>query len=376
MIKIVPVVTSRDRKKFIDFPHELYQGDPNYVPELFIAQRDMLRPDKHPFYAHAQVQPFVAMDENNLVVGRIAAIVNHNHIKHVNKPEGFFGFFDCVENENVARVLLDSAMEWLKAKKLQHVVGPVNFSTNDPCGLLIDGFHQPPQAMMTYNKPYYREYLERYGFHKRMDLYSYWFTDHTIPERVMTLARNIESRLNRNGITIRTIDVKRFKEEVRHIKKIYNDAWDKNWGFVPMTDKEFDYLAKDLKLVMDKDFVLIAEKNNEMIGFSLTLPNINEVLIQVKRGRLLPTGIFKLLFGRKKIKTIRVLTLGVLEPYRMMGIEACFYTKIVETARRKGIKGADASWILENNEMMNRELRNIGSQVYKTHRLYNLSLTA
>ena len=379
MITILPVTTKKDLARFIDFPHDLYEGDKNYVPELFIAQRDMLTKGKHPSLKHIDLQLFIAEDSvgtsgTKMIVGRIAAIHNKNHISFTQDNSGFFGFFDVIKNYDIARLLLDTASTWIQDKGLKGVLGPVNFSTNDPCGLLINGFDQPPQVMMTYNKPYYQAFIEQYGFKKRMDLFSYWFNSDTIPERVMTLAKNIEQRLGRNGITIRTVNLKKFKEEVKGIKRIYNEAWDKNWGFVPFTDEEFDYVAKDMKLILDKDFVLIAEKNREIIGFCLALPNINEVQKDVTRGRLLPTGIFKLLANKSKIKSLRVITLGVLDPYRMLGIEACFYTRITEYVRKKGLIGGEASWILENNEMMNRELQNIGSRIYKTHRLYNLSL--
>lgn len=373
MVEILKVSSKKDLKRFIDFPHDLYAGDKSYVPELFIAQRDMLTKGKHPFYGHAELDLFLALEEGK-VVGRIAAIKNRNHIEHTQKNEGFFGFFDTIEKYEVAKALLDQAMLWLKKKELSAAIGPVNFSTNDPCGLLIEGFDNIPQIMMTYNKPYYKSFYEQYGLVKRMDLFSYWFDQHTIPDRVLQLAKNIEQRLKRNGIIIRTVNLKNFKEEVKNIKKIYNEAWDKNWGFVPFTDEEFDYVAKDMKLLLDPDLVLIAEKNNEVIGFSLSLPNINEVQKDVTGGRLFPTGIFKLLFNRRKIKSIRVITLGVLENYRTQGIEACFYTKLRESWLKKGYTGADASWILENNEMMNRELRNIGGEVYKTHRLYNINI--
>ena len=224
--------------------------------------------------------------------------------------------------------------------------------------------------MMTYSKPYYRDLLKKYGFVKQMDLLAYWFYIDTIPERVVTLAEIIEQRLERNNIVIRTINLKDFKKEVANIRDVYNSAWDKNWGFVPMTDEEFDHTAKDMKLIMDKDFVLIAEKNGEPIGFTLTVPNINEVMVDVKRGRLFPTGIFKLLFNRSKIKSLRVITLGVLEEYRTLGIEVCFYVRLMKKAREKGYIGGEASWILENNEMMNRGLKNINSEVYKKYRLY------
>ena len=373
MIEITRVSTKAELKAFIDFPHELYAGDKNYVPELFIAQRDMLTPGKHPSLKHIDLELFIAKSDS-VIVGRIAAIHNKNHVAFTKDNSGFFGFFDAIDNYNIAKALLDKAVEWVHAKGLTGILGPVNFSTNDPCGLLIDGFNLPPQVMMTYNKSYYQSFIEMYGFEKRMDLFSYWFNSDTIPKRVLTLAKSIEQRLNRNGITIRTVNLKNFKEEVKSIKRIYNEAWDKNWGFVPFTDEEFDYVAKDMKLILDKDFVHIAEKNNEVIGFSLALPNINEIQKNVKRGRLLPSGIFKLLLNKSKIKTVRVITLGVLDAYRMQGIEACFYTKITESVNKKGFIGGEASWILENNEMMNRELQNIGSKIYKTHRLYTMNL--
>lgn len=373
MVRIIQVSSKQDLKRFIDFPHDLYEGDKNYVPELFIAQRDMLTDGKHPSLKHIHLQLFLA-EKNGQIEGRIAAIHNKNHVAFTNEASGFFGFFDVVENYDTAKRLLDEAVKWISSKGLKGIIGPVNFSTNDPCGLLIDGFDLPPQVMMTYNKSYYQFFIEKYGFEKRMDLFSYWFDKDTIPKRVLTLAKNIEQRLNKNGITIRAVNLKNFKEEVKSIKRIYNEAWDKNWGFVPFTDEEFDYVAKDMKLILDKDFVHVAEKNNEVIGFSLALPNINEVQKNVKRGRLLPSGIFKLLLNKSKIKTVRVITLGVLNDYRMQGIEACFYTKINESVNKKGFIGGEASWILENNEMMNRELQNIGSKIYKTHRLYTMQL--
>lgn len=368
-IEIIPVENKKQLKLFIDFPHEHYKADRNYVPELFIAQRDMLTKGKHPSHDHIDFQLFLAYHKGK-ICGRIAGIYNLNHNNFVNHPDGFFGFFDTVDDYKVSKKLLDAAFGFLKAKNIKRVIGPVNFSTNDPSGLLVDGFERPPQLMMTFNKPYYASHLEKYGFTKRMDLLAYWFDIDTIPKRISSLAKNIEARLKRNNIIIRTINLKDFKNEVKKIREIYNQAWDKNWGFVPMTDKEFDYVAKDMKLMLDKNFVLIAEKDGLPIGFALALPNINDILISVKKGRLFPTGIFKLLFNKKKIKSLRVLTLGILEKYRTLGIEVCLYTRIQQKAREKGYIGGEASWVLETNEMMNRELKNIGSSAYKTYRLY------
>jgi len=373
MVKIVLVKTKKQLRKFVDFPHDLYEGDKNYVPELHIAQRDMLTKGKHPSHKHINFELFLAYEGDKLV-GRIAGIYNENHNAYVEEQDGFFGFFDCINSVAVAKKLMQSAFDFLSNNNVERVIGPVNFSTNDPAGVLIDGFDKPPQIMMTYNKSYYASLLEEIGFVKRMDLFAYWFSNNTIPERVVSLAKHIEQRLIRNNVTIRTINMKDFKNEVRKIKEVYNQAWDKNWGFVPMTDEEFDYVAKDMKMIMDKDFVLIAEKDGKIIGFTLTIPNINEVLIDVKRGRLFPSGIFKLLFNRKKIKSLRVITLGVLEKHRTLGIEACFYVRLMKKSVEKNYVGGEASWILENNEMMNRELINIKSEIYKTYRLYEKPL--
>ncbi|MEM6965351.1 MAG: hypothetical protein AAF573_11340 [Bacteroidota bacterium] len=373
MIKIIPVETKRQLRQFIDFPHELYQADKNYVPEIFMAQRDMLTRGKHPSHAHITFQLFLAYSGEE-IVGRIASIHNQNHIDYTQRNDGFFGFFDAIDDDQVSQALFGAAFEFLKSKGIENVIGPVNFSTNDPLGTLIKGFEASPQIMMTYNKPYYGSLLENVGFVKKMDLLAYWFDIATIPDRVLALAKKIEERLNRNGITIRTINLKDFKNEVKKIKDIYNQAWDKNWGFVPMTEKEFDYVAKDMKLLMDKDFVLVAEKDKKLIGFTLCLPNLNEVLINVKKGRLFPTGIFKILFGKSKIKSLRVLTLGILEQYRSLGIGVCFYARLTEKAKEKGFVGGEASWILETNDMMNRELKNIKSEVSKTYRLYEKSI--
>lgn len=373
-IEVIRVQGKKQLKQFVDFPHELYKGDRNYVPELFIAQRDMLTKGKHPSHDHIDFELFLAYS-NGKLCGRIAGIFNQNHNDFVNHPDGFFGFFDVIDDYAVSKSLLDQAFAYLKAKNVKQVIGPVNFSTNDPAGLLVDGFERPPHIMMTYNKPYFLNHLEQYGFVKKMDLFAYWFDIDTIPTRIQKLAKNIEARLQRNNIIIRSINLKDFKNEVNSIKEIYNHAWDKNWGFVPMTDKEFSYVAKDMKLIMDKDFVLVAEKEGKPIGFALALPNINDVLIDVKRGRLLPTGIFKLLFNKKKIRSVRVLTLGVLEKYRALGIEVCLYSRIREEAKKRNFIGGEASWVLENNEMMNRELKNIGSTIYKTYRLYERPLS-
>ena len=255
MISIDPVTNKKQLAAFIDFPHDLYKGDHNYVPELFIAQRDLLTPGKHPFHEHSSLQCFLAY-KNNKVVGRVAAIQNNNHNSFNKTDDGFFGFFDCINDKEVSTALLDQAKTWIKAKGHTNMIGPVNPSTNEPVGLLVNGFDKPPVAMMTYNKPYYAQLINEYGLQKLTDLYAYDIQTKTVSDRAVKLQDALLKRLNQRGVTIRPINLKDYKNEVVKVRDIDNQAWDKNLGFVPMTELEFNYLAKDLKMILDKDFCL------------------------------------------------------------------------------------------------------------------------
>jgi hypothetical protein len=359
--------------RFIDFPHELYKADPNYVPELFIAQKDMLTPGKHPFYKHSTLQTFLAYDGEK-VIGRIAAIQNNNHNKINNANDGFFGFFDCINDQETANLLLDTAANWLREKSLSTMVGPVNFSTNETCALLIEGFNGPPLAMMPYNAPYYLQLLENAGFHKKVDLRAYRFSAGNYNDRSAKLVTALEQRLSRNNIVIRKINLKNFKQEAAALREVYNNAWDKNLGFVPMTDDEFDYTAKDLKMIMDPDFCLVAEQEGKIVGFALAIPDINQILIKIKRGRLFPTGLYKLLTQRKKIEGIRILLLGVVDGYRKMGIEACLYGLIIQAFQKKKMKYAEASWTLDDNDLINKPIEQIGGELYRKYRILEKSI--
>ena len=373
MITVKKVTTAKDLHSFIDFPHELYKNDSNYVPELFIAQRDLLDSKKHPFFKHSKLDMFLAMDGAK-VVGRIAAIRNNNHIKYTNSKDGFFGFFDVVNDYKVAEKLFETAKQWMKTEGLTSIIGPTNYSTNETCGMLINGFDSPPVVMMTYNKDYYPQFAEKYGFKKKMDLIAYNLKTDELSDRTVVLLNRLEERLKSKGITIRKANMKDFPREVEKIKEIYNTAWEKNWGFVPMTDDEFKVMAKDMKMILDADFCYLAEHNGKAIGFSLSIPDMNQIFKTIKKGRLLPTGIFKLLFNKSKINKVRVITLGVIEGYRKMGIESCFYARNIITAKKKNITSAEASWILESNEMMNKAMININADPYKKYRMYELAL--
>ncbi len=375
MIEIVKLDKSNKKQltQFIDFPHDLYANDPLYVPMIFMEQEALLNPKKSPFFKHSTADYFLAK-KNGQIVGRIAAIRNNNHIAFTGKEEGFFGFFDVINDYGVAKKLLDTAAEWLSTERLTKVIGPANFSTNETVGLLVENFDEPSFIMNTYNSAYYVDLLTQYGFSKFTDLLCWELMTADMKQEVVDVATKLETRLAERGITIRKINMKKYKQEINSFLPIYNASWAENTGFVPMTDAEILQIGKDLKAVIDPDFVYFAEKDGKTIGVALTIPNVNEIQINVKRGRLFPTGALKILFGLKKIKSVRIFALGTLKEYRRLGIDVCFYVKNILTAREKGIIRGEASWILENNVGMNRALEHIGGKVYRKYRLYEKAI--
>ncbi len=373
-MNIRKVHTKSDLKTFIDFPHKLYKNDPNYVPQLFVAMKELMSPDKNPWFQHSKADLFLA-EKQGEIVGRIAAIRNNQYIDFSGEPKGFFGFFDVIEDYEVARRLLDHVSNWLQTENLNVMSGPTNFSTNDTAGLLIEGFDRPPVVEMTYNYPYYQDFLERWGLLKEMDLLAYYVPQDTVSQKSVRLGKLLEERLKRKGITIRYLRMKDFKKELQLVKDIYLQAWENNWGFVPPTEAEFDFLAKNLKSIIKTEYCPIAEVNGKGIGFALAIPDINQILIKIKRGRLLPTGIFKLLLGQKNIDMLRIITLGVIPEYRKLGIEALFYARIIENSRKNGIKAGEGSWVLENNEMMNQGMLNMNAYPYKRYRIYQRKIS-
>lgn len=361
-------------KEYIDFPHELYADDPMYVPELFMAQKDMFNRKKNPFFEHAEVASFLAQ-KNGKTVGRISAILNKNYNDYHGSNVGFFGFFDVINDYEVAKALLDTAAEWCKNKGVDAVLGPTNFSTNDTAGILVDGYHEPAKIMLTYNKPYYADLVEQYGFVKEMDLYAYILYTAKASEKSIRLAQTLEERLAKQGIIFRNVNMKNFYDEVAAIRDIYNNAWSNNWGFVPWTDAELKHLADELKMIVNPDWVYIAEDNGVPVGFALTLPDINEITKGFKKGRLFPFNILKLLLGKKKTKFVRILALGVKENYRRKGIEAIFFAKNILQARKDNVTAGEVSWVLENNKEMMISAEKLNSELYKTYRIYRYNLS-
>lgn len=332
---------------------------------------------KNPFFEHAEAAYFLA-ERDGMVVGRIAAIANRLHNETHHDKVGFFGFFECEDRQETADALFGRAGAWLRERGFDTMRGPASFSVNDECGLLVDGFDTPPALMMPHNPPYYVQLVERAGFTSAERLLAYQGGDPALKERRPAperLSRAVGIMRERMGITVRPLDLKRFDQEVDTIKRIYNAAWEKNWGFVPMTEAEIDHLAKQFRPVVMPELVGMAEKGGEVVGFGLALPDLNQVFIHNRRGYLLPV-LPRLLWSLKtgKIRRIRIPLLGILPAYRGKGLDAVLYHYIWTNGQRIGMRWGEAGWILEENTAMNLGLEKMGFSVYKTYRLYDRPL--
>ncbi|MEW6026411.1 MAG: N-acetyltransferase [Planctomycetota bacterium] len=359
--------------EFIMFPwtSRVYKDYPNWVPPLISEDKKLFNPSIYPFHQNAEVNLFLLYD-NNKPVARVAAIINHNHNRFHNEKTGFFGFFECADSPEAAQYILDAAAKFCRERGMERIRGPMNFSTNDTCGLLIEGFDSPPVIMMPYNPPYYINLLEKSEFAKAKDLYAY-FADKSIEEKVPRLERLAGRVLADPAVKMRKLNIRNIRDEIRIIKDIYNNAWSRNWGFVPMTDAEFEYMAADMKKMVDPDLALVAEIGGNPAGFSLALPDYN-VIIKKCNGRLLPFGIFHFIFGKSRINTLRLLTMGVKREHQKRGLDVLFYLHTIKNGFAKGIFSGEFSWILEDNVMMNRIMETLGARVYKKYRIYEKSL--
>ena len=369
-ISIRPVRSDRDLKRFIKLPWAIYRGDPNWVPPLIADQKTVLSRERNPFFQHASIEYFLAFQGQRLV-GRIAAIHDPSYIEFQGENVGFFGFFESIDDQSVADALFGAAREWLIGKGVGVMRGPTNPSTNDSLGLLVDAFDKPPVVMMPYNPSYYPRLFEAGGLTKAKDLYAYWAGKEIPMDR---LDRFVELLKKRHRITVRPINLKDLSRDIELIKSVYNDAWDKNWGFVPWTDEELNHLGADLKPVADPGMILIAYKDDDVAGFSLSLPDLYQALIHVKSGRLFPFGILKLLYWQRQITQVRVLAMGIRHKYRNLGLDALFYHGTFRYAETKGQQRGECSWILEDNTAMRATMEKMGGSIYKTYRMFETSV--
>ncbi len=373
-VQVTPVRGGSEVTAFIRFPYSIYQGDPNWVAPLEMERRDFLNPKKNPFFEFGEVELFLAR-RGGQVVGRIAAVKDPHYNEFHGTKWGFFGFFECINDVGVARALLDTAERWARERGFDTLVGPMNFSTNADCGLLVEGFDKPPAILMTYNPPYYATLFEACGLAKAKDLWAWELSSSAQPpEKVVRIAEKIRER---EGITVRHVRLDDFANEVKRIKAIYNAAWEKNWGFVPMTEAEFDHMAKEMKAVVRPELLLIAEVKGEPVAFSMTLPDANEAL-KVANGRLttfgLPIGLVKLALASRRIRRLRLVTLGIKEGYRRRGLDAILYLDTIRTAKQLGYEGGEIGWTLEDNHLVNRAIESMGGKKSKTYRVYQRSL--
>ena len=365
-MEIVAADNPKALKQFVEFPYRLYRDYPHYVPPLRIAVKELLDREKHPFYKDAEAEFFVAKKDGQ-VVGRVAAILDKAHNRFHQENAGFFGFFEAINDQAVADALLQRAKRWVFDRGARFLRGPVNPSTNYECGILVEGFDSDPMVMMPYNPEYYPVLLEHAGLRKSKDLWAWLSNSHKIDMK--KIDRVAEKALRSNGATVRPIDMKNFDADVERVWNIYNSAWERNWGFIPMSKEEFQLQGKEMKQILKPDLVLIGEVEGRVVGFALALPDINQAL-KPAQGKLIPTGLIKILYYQRLVKSVRVLALGVVEEYRASGLAAGFYATLVRNAQKLGYGDCEMSWILEDNVLMNRSLEVMGAKRYKTYRIY------
>ncbi len=368
-MKIRVVTTQRELMKFIKFPWEVYKNDPYWVAQLVSDTKLLFNEKKNFFWEHAEKKLFYVEDNSGKVLGRVAGVIDYNFISFHNEQTGFFAFFECFNDNNVAGILLSSVEQWLKEKGMKKIIGPTAPSTNDEMGLLYEGYDSSPYLMMPYNPKYYHTLVENYGFKKAKDLYAYIITkqDHLPVQRLSKIVSVVEKKYPQ--LVVRPVNIKNFEQEIKYAIEIYNSAWEKNWGFVPWTEKEFVSQALRLKPLLDPKFVLFAFMENQPVGMIIGVPNYNEVLKKLN-GKLGPIQILKFLYYKNKIKTLRIMIMGVKKEFRNKGIESLLYYKVLENGINAGFVEAEFSWILEDNIMMIRAAENLGAKLYKKYRVY------
>jgi len=357
-------------RAFLRLPWSIYRGDPNWVPPLLGDVRKAFDPERHPFHRHSEVQPFLAL-RGGRPVGRICGVHNRRHVEFHEEPVGFYGYFESVEDPAVSGALFDAAGRWLRERGMEVMRGPANFSSNEEWGALVEGFDRPPMIMMPYNPPYYLDLLDDYGFEEAQTLVAYWLDDPEPPERLVRASRVVEERY---GVEVRSLRMDDFEQEIERVRSLYNLAWEKNWGFVPMTDAEFDFLAEELKPVVEPDLVKMAEgPDGELVGFTVAVPDFNRAIANAN-GRLFPFGLLRILWHARSISAMRVLTLGIHPEWRRRGVDALLYLELFRGGRAQGIDEGEFSWMLEENEDIRRPMERMGAEVYKRYRLYDVRL--
>jgi hypothetical protein len=369
-MRIAKAESSKQFRQFIRFPWKIYSKDSPWVPPLISDAIAILSDGKNPFWLHAQKQLFLAYDDDGKIIGRIAAIIDYNYINFQDDNCGFFGFFECIDDVTAAKALFDAAKSWLNEKGVNKMMGPMNPSTNDELGFLSEGFDLPPSLMMPYTPEYYLNLAEKSGLKKIKELYAYDM-DVLGDSRVGRLERVVEiAKKKMPTLKVRSLDKNNFKEDLKAAISIYNRAWEKNWGFVPWSDEEFADIAVKIKPLIDPDMVIIATVEGAPVGMLISLPDYNQVLKKLN-GSLLPFGMFKFLYYKNKINSLRLMVMGVIKEYRHKGIEAVMYEKGLKNALKNGYKHCELSWVLDDNIMTQRTAEMMNGKVYKKYSIYS-----
>jgi len=367
-LEVKEVTATKDLDCFIELSYSLYKNYPHYVPQLRKELRDQFS-RKNPFFMHASVKYFVAEEEGR-IVGRVCSIINQRHREIHQEDTGFFGFFEAENDREVAKALLDAVAADLRAGGMKIMRGPMNFSTNEECGFLIEGYDEHPMIMTPYTPPYYNDLMEACGMEKSKDLYAFIHqVQERLPEKVLRVAAIAEKR----GITVRPVVKKRFEEEMLVFKEVYNDAWEKNWGFIPLTDEEISYLGERLKQIVVPEVTLIAEDNGNPVGFLGMVPDFNVVLKKMN-GNINPLTIAKALYYSRKIKDLRLLLLGIKKLYRNKGVDALLFREGFRGIKNGNYQRLEFSWILEDNIPVQRIVEMVGGTLYKKYRIYEKAL--
>ena len=375
-VSIRPVSGRRELKRFVKVPFRLHRDSEQWVAPLIFERMQFLDRKKNPWFEHGEAEFFVA-ERDGEPVGRISAHADRRWDEFQGGKDAMFGFFETTEDPEVARALFDAATEWASARGRERILGPMDFTTNDEIGILIEGFERQPMILEPWHPPYYQRLIEAEGFAKTMDVLMWELRMGELKEGEKfdpSIHEAAEKALRDEGIVIRNMRRREMAAEVRRFMDVYNEAWGENWGFVPITDAEVEFQAKNLKQVLDEEWTFMAEKDGEVIGAALTLPDINQVLSKLN-GRLLPLGWAKFLLGRRKIDRLRVFALGVKHDYRHTGVAAGLYLEHIKMAAQPDkIHWGEMGWILETNKPMNRAMEGMGGKVVKKYRLYERSL--
>lgn len=368
-ILVEPVSTKAQQKAFIRFAWDLYQDDPNWIPPLIMTIKELLNYSKHAFYDNAEIQTFLAKRDGK-IVGRIAAIIDRAHNECHKEERGMFGFFESVDDQEVANALFDTAKQWFAERNIFLMRGPANPSQNYEWGMLVEGFHSPPTFMMTYNKEYYGTLVENYGFFKSQDMYAFLGHVEMLENLDPKLSFIAEEARKRFNVDVRPIDKKNFAQDVSSFLDIYNKALPGQWGFTPMSAGELKATASGLKHLMVSQMTSIAEVDGKPVGVVFGLLDYNPLIKKID-GKLFPFGFLRILLERKKIKKIRLISTNVVPEYQRWGLGLVLMNRLVPGILKWGVEEAEFSWVLESNKLSRGTLERGGTKRDKTYRIYD-----